>query len=398
MSRYRDRFIAVSAVWLAVSSSSSPASAQQPERDESGTSADDLAAIEASLATDAEVAEATSTPPAPAAANQLSLDAAFILDVAGAWFSEEEPLQTGAHDPQVTGFNFQQLELSVGASVDPFLRFDASIVFSLFGVEVEEAFASTLALPGSLKLRAGQFLTRFGRLNATHPHSWSFVDQPIVNSEFFGGEGSRGVGAELSWLTPLPWYVDLIGSSTMANGETAPSFYGDEELSVRGPQDLLYTTRIEQFFPFSDTFSLLWGVSAQFGPNATGPNNRTEIYGTDLYLRYRPPAGRSALSLQLEGMIRNRQVPDSVQQNAGGRAELVWSINPSWETGARLEWLDPDEGDRTRGTLQATYYPSHFSRLRLQSSVDVPSWVDRPIYAAMLSLEILVGAHGSHSY
>lgn len=378
-------------------------------------SAEELQALEAALAADeeddaGEVNLAAATPaPAGASATTVSMDIAFILDVAGAWFSEES-LQVGAHDPRVTGFNFQQLEMSLGASVDPYFRFDANLVFAPFGVEVEEAYASTLALPGNLKLRAGQFLTRMGRLNATHPHSWSFLDQPIVNGKFFGGEGSRGLGVELSWLTPLPWYVDVIGAATMADGECcARSFYGGDNLGVDSPEDLLYTARVEQFFPLGESLSLLWGLSAQFGPNASGQQNRSEIYGSDLYLRYRPLAStsRTTVSLQLEGLFRSRQVPDDVLQDAGGRAELVWGITPRWETGARYEFtsgveddpLDPDwTSERQRIAVQGTFYPSHFSRLRLQPSIDLPAWRDDPIYAVMLGLEVLVGAHGAHAF
>ena len=55
--------------------------------------------------------------------------------------------------------------------VDPYFRFDSNLVFSQFGVEIEEAYATTLDLPANLQVRAGQFLTRFGRINATHPHA-----------------------------------------------------------------------------------------------------------------------------------------------------------------------------------------------------------------------------------
>ena len=54
----------------------------------------------------------------------------FIADVAFAWFSVDEPLMVGGHDPHASGFMLQQLELAVGASVDPFFRFDGNIVFS----------------------------------------------------------------------------------------------------------------------------------------------------------------------------------------------------------------------------------------------------------------------------
>ncbi|MFN3201279.1 MAG: zinc-regulated TonB-dependent outer membrane receptor [Bradymonadia bacterium] len=336
-------------------------------------------------------------------------DIAFILDTAGSWFSDE-PQQLGAHDPNRTGFTLQQLEMSIGSNVDPFFRMDANLVFSQFGVEVEEAYGTTLALPHGLQVRMGQLLTRFGRLNNTHPHSWHFLDQPLVNGKFFGGEGSRGLGAEISWLSPLPWFAELVFSTTDAAGACcARSFYGGDDLGVEEPIDLLATTALKQFFPFDEDWSLAWGLSGQLGPNPTGNGNRSMILGTDLYLRYRPVASavRSAVSLQVESMYRSRQTPGDRLEDWGAYAQLVWNINLRWETGARYEYvtgalddfLDPEwTEDRQRITGQITYYPSHFSRLRLQASEDRLEWLDEPIYAVMFGTEVLIGAHGSHGF
>ncbi len=330
--------------------------------------------------------------------------------MAGAWFEADDPMQTGSHDPNQTGFTLQQLELHIEHNVDPFFRFDANIVFALFGVEVEEAYATTLDLPANFQMRAGQFLTRFGRLNPTHPHSWSFVDQPITHGKFFGGEGSRGLGAELSWLAPLPWYAEVIGSVNNADGACcARSFYGGQNPGVTDPTDLLYTTALKQFFPLGPDFSLFWGASAQFGPNPTGQGNRTEIYGTDLYLRYRPTQaqGVTHVSWQTEALVRQRQVPNGILRDWGLYSQLIWQINNRWETGARYEQvsgvvddpLDPEWTQiRRRASIQGTFYPSHFSRLRLQGSWNQPQWLNRSDFAVLLSLEVLVGAHGAHKY
>jgi len=400
---------------------SAPGSASSPGAPaENPVSAGDLRALTDALGADAQAVQAG---PAPAAASANGgakpsvqaasggsniLDLALILDVAGAWFSDDEPLQVGGHDPNHTGFTFQQLELSAGANVDPYFRFDTNIVFGLFGVEVEEAYGSTLALPGDLQVRAGQFLTRFGRLNATHPHAWSFADQPLVNGRYFGSEGSRGLGAELSWLSPLPWYVELVGSGTEAAGECcARSFYGGDDLGVDGPGDLLYTTALKQFFPFTDSASLLWGLSAQFGPNASGNGNRTEIYGTDLYFRFRPvdSSERRAFSWQTEIMHRRRQVPHDVLTDLGGYTQLVAKWSPDWETGLRAERVLPVDGDdpelenpEAKYAFAVTWYPSHFSRLRLQTSVADRGGGSDLIYGALLGLELVTGTHGAHAF
>ncbi len=367
-----------------------------------------------SLSADQAAEPAPSVPAAPSlpwvgAGSSGNPDISLILDVAGAYFSQD-PLQSGAHDPNKTGFTFQQLEMHIEHSVDPFFRLDANIVFAQFGVEVEEAYATTLAAPANLQLRFGQFLTRFGRQNPTHPHAWFFMDLPLVSGKFFGGEGSRGLGVETSWLAPTPWYLELVGSVNDATGECcARSFYGGQDLGVDSPADLLGTLALKQFFELGDSVSLLWGLSYQGGPNPTGQDNRTEIYGTDLYLRYRPEGAdnRSSLSWSTEAMLRRRQVAGGVLQDWGGFSQVVYQLDASWETGVRYEYasglaqdaLDPDWTEaRRRVAVQGTYYPSHFSRLRLQANYDKPGWREEPILALMLNAEVLVGAHGAHTY
>jgi hypothetical protein len=382
----------------------------------------DQAAIERALAADA---QAIAPPPdavpaakaAPSTAGLMNPDMSLITDVALAAFSEDEPLQTGGHDPRKNGFTLQQVELSLSKAVDPYFRFDSHIVFSQFGVEVEEAYATTLALPWNLQLRAGQFLTRVGRLNSTHPHAWDFADQPFAIGRLFGAEGNRGLGVEASWLTPLPWYVELVGSVTDAAGEaTARSFFGGDDLGVRSPLDLQALTAAKQFFPLSEDLSLAWGLSALFGPNATGHGNRTEVYATDLYLKYRPItfASTTVVSLQAEWFYRRRQIPDDVLADASGYAILFWRFAARWALAARYEhgtparnragdlgddYLDPSwKAQRQRISAAATFWPTEFSRLRLQGSSDLPGWRGGATWAAFLTAEFVIGAHGSHKF
>jgi hypothetical protein len=394
----------------------------------SEASAADLAAIERSLANDAAAQAGTSpagaTPPSTptvattgAPVSSLNPDLAVILDAALAAFSQEKPRQAGDHDPAKNGFTIQQLELALSKAVDPYFRFDGFVVFSSEGVEVEEAYATAVALPGSLQLRAGQFLTRFGRQNPTHPHAWDFVDQPFVLSQMFGGEGNRGAGVEISWLTPLPWYVELLGSATDAAGEgTARSFWGAQDGGVKRPFDLQLTAALRQFFPLSDDLSLLWGLSSAFGPNPTGYHNRTDLFGTDLYLKYRPlsEGSHTVVALQAEAIARRREIPSDTLKDVGGYAQLLYRFAQRWAISARGEYGSPIwdhdghvatdyleplwEGHRHRESVALTFWPTEFSRLRLQGSRDATSGGDPTIWATMLALEVLAGAHGAHAF
>jgi hypothetical protein len=387
--------------------------------------ANDLAAWNAALAADSSqtTAVAANAPQADAggqpatATSALNPDISAIADFALAAYSKRHNLQLGAHDPSLNGFNFQALELALGAAVDPYFRFDSNIVFNTTEVDVEEAYATTLDLPAQLQVRAGQFLTRFGRANPTHPHTWDYADQPFALTRVFGGEGNRGIGSELSWLSPLPWYVELVASATTASGAASSrSFYGGSGRGVNGPADLLYVTSIKQFFPLSDAWSLAWGLSGAFGPNAQGKDMRTEVYGTDLYLKWRPLRAGSVqtVSLHAEMIYRRREIPWTTLQDYNSFASLLWRFAQRWSVASRYEWgsaalddgfhtrpdyLDPQvTAERQRVTASLSHYPTEFSRLRLQGSVDLPKYLPAPIWAGLLSLEIAIGAHGAHAF
>lgn len=417
----RNRIRALGALCALMASSSAHAE-EKPE-----TTPNDLSEIEAALArdvkaqTDSEAAPAPS-PPARAASGggavqSLNPDISVIGDFAFALFSEKQNHQTGGHDPTETGFNLQQLELSLSGAVDPYFRFDSFLVFGAEGFELEEAYATTLDLPGRLQARAGQFLTRFGRMNATHPHAWDFLDQPFALGRVFGGEGNRGLGAELSWLTPLPWYVELVGSMTRADGEgTNRSFFGEENPRVSSVRDFLYVGALKQFFPLSENWSLSWGLSAARGPNPTGPNHGTYVYGSDVYLKYRPITRQSQteLTLQAEWLVRRRHAADAMLYDVGSYTQLVYRFarryaaairyeygTPSRDSGGtlHLDSLDPEwVATRTRESAAFTFYPTEFSRLRLQGSRDSGVGGGPAIWAAFLGIEVLAGTHGAHRF
>jgi hypothetical protein len=366
----------------------------------------------------ADKAAVPAPPPAPppqqgsvgAAAAALNPQISFIGDFALAVFSQKENLQAGGHDPTQTGFNLQALELAAGADVDPYFTFNTNIVFLTDEVELEEAYATTTSLPGSVQVRAGQFLTRFGRINTMHPHAWDFVDQPLVIGKMLGPDGNRGLGIELSWLTPLPWYVEVVLSETMAAGECcARSFYADDDQGVESLLDLETMLALKQFHALSSDWSLGMGVSGAAGPNPSAPNAETYLIGGDLYLKYRPISRESPtiVSLQAEGITRRRETPSGLLTDVGLYAQLFWRFAQRWATAGRYDFvtgadndpLDPDwVRDRHRASAALTFYPTEFSRLRLQGSVDVPRYLPDPIYAAVLALEVAVGAHGAHPF
>ncbi|HZR80251.1 MAG TPA: TonB-dependent receptor [Candidatus Binatia bacterium] len=261
--------------------------------------------------------------PVPGATLRLLEPSLDVLTVGG-WSTaddaEIEQLEGGAHDPKRRGFTFQQAELSLFGAVDPYFNGEAHFVFAEDGVETEEAFATTTSLPWNLQLKAGYFLTSFGRINPVHPHAWPWIDQPVINTRLFGGDGLRSAGVQASWLLPLPFYSELvIGAQNANNGGLTPSFFvpiGDVTVggrpattdAVADPADLLYLTRSATSLDVTDQLATLIGFSALFGPNSTGHDERTYVYGTDLTVKWRPAdnfRGFPFVVWQSEGMARD---------------------------------------------------------------------------------------------
>src|SRR5262249_8867581 len=178
-----------------------------------------------------------------------------------------------------------------------------------------------------------------------------------------------------------------------------------------GPQDFLYTGALKQFFALSDDWSVYFGLSYANGPNSTAKGNRTDVFGADLYLKFRPITYGSytIVSLQSEGFVLRPQGLDATQlSDVDMYAYRFWRFDRRWGTAARYEYgsrtfgdvaddLDPYwTGARHRVSANLTFWPTEFSRLRLQGSVDAPSWLDKPTLAAMLAFEVVVRTHRAH--
>ncbi|MEW6324743.1 MAG: zinc-regulated TonB-dependent outer membrane receptor [Nitrospirota bacterium] len=351
----------------------------------------------------------------------INLDISLDVLAAAAYFSEPDHLNFGGHDPQNRGFTLQNAELTLGGTVDPYIRGDAHIIFLIedgeTAVELEEAFFTTLALPFHLQLMGGQFFTRFGRLNPQHPHMWDFADQPVINNRLFGPDGLRNPGVQLSWLAPLPFYLELIGGVQNATGETATSLLFEEGEVVGGYaliardvhhlNDLLYMGRAKTAWNPSDTIEVAAGLSGLYGPNASGSATHTEIYGTDLYAKWRPldaDRGFPFVALQAEAMWRAYQTPGQNLRDSGAYAQVLWGFVRRWVAGARVDIAkgndpaDPLRDRRWRVSPNLTFYPGEFSKWRLQYNHDRAEHLADPVHAVFLQVEFLLGSHGAHQF
>ena len=380
---------------------------------------------------EAELAESLDlTPPPLPSVGQAPSGAKFLPDIslvgtfAAAWFSDEPTLRFAAHEPLHRGPQLQEIEVALQSNIDPFVRADIFLAISLFGIEVEEAYATTLALPWNLQARGGLMYAPFGRFNQTHFLEVSpFADMPLPNRRFFGGEQLRGVGVEASWLVPLPFFAEVRAAALGADNELS---FGIPATDIERVTDLLSVVRLLTSFDFSERLTLNLGASVANGPNATGGTlasdlNRTDVFGGDLYLKLRDPSSRAYTALQAEYLYRRATVPDGRLEQGGAYAWLVRRFDASWEAAIRGDLLGlPDgtihgspslEGGRApflepasqyRVGAAVSFYPSEFQRIRVQANYDFgieTAGVNaRGVQEYFLQYQLVMGAHGAHPF
>ncbi len=367
----------------------------------------------------------------------ISFDGMF----AGAYSSDPKlyKVEVGDHDPQQRGFNARNLELALDGAVDPYFEGFANIVLKLDNdnettIEAEEAFLQTTNLPFNLQLKGGQFFAAFGRINPTHPHTWDFADDPLVHGLFLGPDGLRGVGAQISWTVPVPWYSQVIMAMQNGRGNTAYSFRnpGDtgtffdrvtNDREARGLYDFLWLPRWENSVDLSSTQVVLAGVSGAFGSNDTGPHTSTQIYGADLLYKWKSAkaeGGFPFVKWQTEVMYRRfeagRGVDDTFPvaetfHDWGLYSQVLWGFKKGWVAGVRSDYVDMQDSHytsdytrqgRERVSADLTWYPTEFSKLRLQYNHDFfeenSFLAGRNVDSVFLQFEFILGAHGAHKF
>lgn len=387
------------------------------------------------------------------------LDLSLAVVAVGGGSSERDAglaaLQAGGHDPRQRGFSVPAVELAFSGAVDPFLVAEVRIATFISSegeteVELEDAFARSRNLPAGLELKAGQYLTEFGRLNALHPHAWTWLDQPVINGRVFGADGMRGQGARIGLTLPLPWRTQALAGLQNAHGETMASFAGVEGDTVAGRPLGAHEVRdlgdLTANFAWTHALdlrdlALRAGVSAALGPNGAGADTRTAIYGAHVALRWgggghhhghahAHQAPGMTVTWETEVIARRYEVDDHTDDPDGVAAsgdetlypattlrdrglvsQLLVGVLPGWSAGLRYELAtgsgesvggrasDPTRDDRWRLSPLVVWQPSEASRLRLQYNLDrADHLAGERAHTVWLGVDVLLGSHAAHGF
>jgi hypothetical protein len=373
--------------------------------------------------------------------NYLDLSLDGLMAAGGASGAPIRTLELGGEDPSANGFTLQSLEAVFAGAVDPFFRAQASLTFSIDTAgesqfELEEAWAQTTSLPWNLQVKAGQYLTEFGRLNPTHPHTWWFVDTPLPNGRLLGPDGIANPGLLVSWLMPTKFYSELSCGIQNSTGEGAYNYLFDHDgerylgrpavrTDVDSFTDLLFTPRYAVSFDLTDSQTLLLGASGAFGPNSSGQSSYTETYGLDVFWKWKPTThhgGFPFVAWQSEALFRRYEagayndgagyiVPDEMLKDYGFYSQIEWGFRKGWVAGLRGDYVaptapgqyevlygpDPKREDRWRISPSVTWYPSEFSKIRLQYNHDRGEAFG-VANGVWVQFEFILGAHAAHKF
>jgi hypothetical protein len=371
--------------------------------------AESLEAIEARLLEELGASDSTepeSARPTPGGgAASLNPDISLITDFLVDLSPDAATLEGGER------YQLREVELGVQGAVDPYFRYDAFLGLHEDGIEIEEAYATTLSLPADLQGRLGKFLLPFGKVNLTHRPELPMFDYPLVHREYFGEEGFASTGLWGSWIgDPLGFYqeVSIVAAEGIEPHEhdhdpvegDAPAEEGSDRGLGQDLGDRLWLAHLKNSIDLSPASNLEIGASwATAIVEEDEVRARTGLWGVDVTWRWKPPQlskYRSAI-LQAEAIWRDEAGP--AEARAGGFVYGQWQLGRRWFVGARLDRVERPEGEGTLkgGQLVVRWFPTEFSQLRLAYERQDPpaeSTLDRLIFQTTFAL----GPHRPHAF
>jgi hypothetical protein len=287
-----------------------------------------------------------------------------------------------------------EAEIAFEAFIDPYAKGKFFFSVGPEEVELEEGYAQFVTLPWGLSAKAGKTKATFGKANTWHTHVRPWVDQPLMITRFFGGEGLNDVGVSVSKVIDNPLGVFAEATGEVYSGNTGDAF------ARASDNDLFYNAHLKLFRDLTENSNLEVGTSWARGtlPETTGHNR---FAGVDVTYRWKPLIRSiyNSMIVRFEGLANRRS--DFDRTLYGYYLSADYQLAQRWFTGARLDhadriFLDGTEGDRALSAT-LTFWPSEFSQIRGQYRRTMLG--DGPSFNEFLvQLQFAIGAHGAHAF
>lgn len=294
-------------------------------------------------------------------------------------------------------------------------------------------------------LVSARFLGPDGLRNPGARLAW-LVPTPFFTELSLGIQNSQGETAA-SFRNPDAMHGEL-GTDGLPFGYRN----AENDRGVDGLGDLLITPRLTTSFELTESQTLVLGGSGAFGPNSSGSSGdtMTQVYGLDVYWKWKPAnahGGFPFVSLQTEAMMMRYQLgaydwdldgngavdPGELVTTATGLpaalaaetvtdwgfySQVLYGFSKGWVAGLRGDYVTGNLGnyehlaltldgnavgrdllrrERWRLAPNLTWYPSEYSKIRLQYNYDNRAviGVDHSVW---LQFEFLLGAHAAHKF
>jgi outer membrane murein-binding lipoprotein Lpp len=384
-------------------------------------------------------AEARTQSVAPKQASQNAFNPAISLILDGTYGNfKQDPTKyaitgfqpPGATSPGDRSFSLGESELFVTANADH--EFMGALNLSLHGddtVTVEEAYFQTIALGHGLVLKGGRYFLGIGYQNSIHAHAWDFVDESLVQRAFLGGNYGDD-GLQLTWVAPVPLFVELGGSvgrgrvlvgtfdppnDRNKNGAGSGSVFlhvGDDvgvSNSYRAGLSYLQMSTATKEFPLADF------------DTTTFTNTEVKLYGADFVWKWAPNGNYQYQNFKFvaewfqihrEGDLTSAAVTGPfTQHQSGWYMQGAYQFHPYWRAGLRYDELEKGSFDGgvnfanitppaytpKRYSAMIDWNPSEFSRIRVQYNED-KSQQNLTDHQILLQYIYSLGTHGAHKF
>ena len=337
-------------------------------------------------------------------------------------------LELGARDK---GLQLGHSDLRVSGPLGKHLRGQAVAMLETHDGKleksIEEFWLETATLPAGLQARAGRFASQIGYLNQQHSHADDFTERPLLYRAFLGGHWNDD-GLRLNWTAPTPFYLMLgaevfRGKKLVAEAANDPGRVGAATLVAKMGADLnrshswqlgLSHLRNRREAALEDAHEHEEGADEHehhhhhHGAQFTG----RKTWMVDATWKWAPNGNNRDQQLrltfeaaQISGLNRYASSGDKQEANA---LAAVWRFNPSWEVGARADWLRVrmphgkhfHSGLLRERSLMLAWKPTHMQSVRLQytSQRDAVEFENPAKRSVQLQYVLAFGAHGAHSY
>lgn len=305
----------------------------------------------------------------------------------GKYLNSDKPVNGAPEEENGTGLEIQEVEFSFSAGIDPYFLGQLTMAVEGEEIHIEEGYATLLAIP-MITVKAGKFFTSFGRHNTLHSHSFPFIDPPLILSGTFGDDGLLETGVSVSFLAPLPWFLEITGEVLNGNNEIFSSPKGE---------DLAYLLNLKTLFDLSEDATIQFGGSFVSGKNSYGW--WSSVYGADITLKWRPlkRARYLGITFQNEYMARVIDLGAGKKEKTDGLYSLLMlQFARQWWIEGRYDLVKAFEGTERawRASGLVAFVPTEFSALRLQYNYNKPLGS----HEVMFQLNVTFGNHPAHGY